>query len=440
MLFALIPLLLACHGGNKIDTADLPVVGDTVSFYGDRPQNLLVISVDTYRRDNLVRYGGEPGNTTFLDGLADDSFVLDSHTVGSNWTKGGVACAVNGMYSYQWGLIPRLADQDPGPPRPTLSSMLAVYGYDTMLVTSNGWLLDAGLDGGYAYTEQPDNNRATSIAEAGISALTQRQASSESPWMLHLHFIEPHAAYNPPDEYLDALDDLPPDPWGLADREEHYNLLNDWPDMSDEDRDLLKELLWARYKGDVHWIDDELSQIWNDLDDRGLLDNTLVLFWTDHGEQFFEHDKQTHVWGLHPEENAGIAFFWARNIVRGSWTEPTNHIDLAPTVLTALGLDLPSAWTGQPVGTADPDRPIIAESWSRAGPRMSVTVSDHKLIYDWDGDKSYYDIVADPTEMDNIYDAKDPNLISMWDDLMPVVDRWVELVGSSAGDPVNPGP
>lgn len=440
MILLLSSLLFACDDGHPVDTSTLPVVGELPGFYGDRPKNLIVISVDTYRRDMLARHGGDPANTPFMDQLAADGFVLDQHTTGSNWTKGGMACALNGMYSYEWGLIPRLAEQEPGPPRPTLSSMLAVYGYDTMLITSNGWLLDGGLDGGYTYTEQPDVNTATSIAESGVNAVETRVADSDQPWFLHMHFLEPHAAYNPPSEYLEGLEDLEEVPWNLADREQHYDLLPDWPDMTAEEQELLLAHLRVRYAGDLRWLDDEIREVWTELEVRGLLEDTLVVLWNDHGEQFWEHDKQTHVWGLYGEENDGFAIFWANNIVSEAWTEPTNHIDLAPTILSALGLTPAADWSGLPVGLADPDRPIIAESWSRAGPRMAVTVGDHKLIYTWTGEKELYDRATDPGELTNLYDASDPLVIELWTHLMPVVERWVELVGNSAGDPVNPGP
>lgn len=441
-VLALLPLLLACSDrGKTLDTADMNVIGDYPSFYGERPKNVLIISIDTYRRDLLQRYGGEPGVTDFMDNMAEHSLVLDNHTTCSNWTKGGVACAANGMYSYEWGLIPRLADQQAGPPRPTLSSMLAVYGYETMLVTSNGWLTDAGLDGGYLYTEQPDNNRAETVAEAGINVLTQHTASSDEPWLLQLHFLEPHAAYNPPSEYLDGIEDLPEIEWNLADREQHYDLLPDWPDMSEEDQENLRQHLWFRYKADVKYFDDELTKIWADLEVRGFLDDTLVVFWTDHGEQFFEHGRQTHVWGLYREENDGVAMMWANNIVPTAWDEPTNHIDIAPTVLSALDLPAPAAWSGQVVGQASPERAIFGESWSReGGPMMSVTMSDKKLIYNWDGDKELYDLVEDPQELENIYDAGDPLVAGMWTELMPVVDTWYDLVGNSAGEATSPGP
>lgn len=439
-MLLLMPLLLACDDGKPTDTSTLPVVGDLPGFYGERPKNVLIISVDTYRRDLLTRFGGEAGVTPFMDELAANGLSLDRHTTGSNWTKGGMAAALNGMYSYQWGLIPRLAEQDPGPPRSTLASMLATQGYETMLITSNGWLLDAGLDGGYSYTEQPDVNRATTIAEAGIAAVEQRIGDSDKPWLLHLHFIEPHAAYSPPSEYLADLEGLEEVPWNLADREQHYDLLPDWPEMTAEEQELLRQHLWIRYKGDVRWVDDELREVWADLEVRGLLDDTLVVLWNDHGEQFWEHDKQTHVWGLYKEENDGFAIFWANNIVPEAWSEPTNHIDIAPTVMTALGMGSPYDWTGQPVGTADPLRPIIAEAYSRAGPVVAVSVGDMKLIYNWSGEKELYDMAADPGEQVNLYDPKDSRVISMWEHLIPVVERWQVLVGSTAGDPVNPGP
>ena len=81
--------LFACTGGGgpwyrPPEFGDEPT--DTVpAFYGRVPKNVVMISMDTFRKDHLDRYGGE-GATPFLSALADAGVALDDHVQCSNWT------------------------------------------------------------------------------------------------------------------------------------------------------------------------------------------------------------------------------------------------------------------------------------------------------------------------------------------------------------------
>ena len=150
--------------------------------------------------------------------------------------------------------------------------------------------------------------------------------------------------------------------------------------------------------------------LFRSLDQLGFLDDTLVVFWVDHGEQFWEHGDQTHAYHLHNEENDTIAFFWSKNIVADSWEEPTSHIDIAPTILNLLGVDDTEGLTGLPVGQAPPDRTLDMVSAARLGIVQSVVKENWKLIYRWGtGERWLYDTDADPTEVNDLYAADEPH-------------------------------
>ena len=90
------------------------------------------------------------------------------------------------------------------------------------------------------------------------------------------------------------------------------------------------------------------------------LEDALVVVFSDHGEQFFEHGALEHNNSLHAQETQALAVFWADNLVPVAVSTPTAHPDLAPTSLEALGVAAGSEMTGQPAGTADPGRPIFS--------------------------------------------------------------------------------
>jgi arylsulfatase A-like enzyme len=254
-------------------------------------------------------------------------------------------------------------------------------------------------------------------------------------WFLHLHIKEPHAPYNPPDEYLDGLDALPEVPWDLADKDEHYGLLADWPTLAPEDQDLILQHLRVRYDGDLVYTDDLVESMWIELLAAGLLEDTLLVVWNDHGEGFFEHDTQGHAYKLYPEENAGVLFFWAFNIVQGEWNEPTSSIDLAPTLLGLQGIEVPSMVTGVALGEAAPDRPVFSSTVSRLVPRQAVRMGDRRLEYSWDGRAWLYDVLNDPAQTTDLFDAEPDVAAELWSALEPQVALAGPLVTEFASVP-----
>jgi hypothetical protein len=156
---------------------------------------------------------------------------------------------------------------------------------------------------------------------------------------------------------------------------------------------------------------------------------TLVVVWNDHGEAFWEHGFQTHAYNLSAEESDGILMFWSKNIVAGQWDEPTSAIDLAPTLLDLFGVPIPPEITGQPVGSAAPDRSIFAATIGRVGGVQSIIKSGIKLQYHWKGAAvRMWDRNADPFETEDLYNANNREALSLWELLLPEVERMAGLV------------
>jgi len=419
---------------------------DLIPFYADPPKNLLFISIDTYRRDYMDRYGaaGGAGLTTFMDNIARQSVALDDHTSCSAWTFPSMMCALNGTTNVDAAFMPKLSKEyrakAPGG-RWTLAKQLQEAGFYTAFVTTNSWLSENWLnDQGYTWQENPDVGNATEAYEYARDHLLANVDIDNERWFLHFHIKEPHAAYNPPEKYLDGLDDLPPyEGYDLSVKDEHYDIKGDWNSLEEDDQELLLAHLLVRYAGEMKYMDDQLADIWQDLSDQGMLDDTLVVFFTDHGEEFWEHGVQTHAYNLFREENDTIAFFWRKNVEPQAWKEPTTHIDIPPTVLKALGLSIPETVVGLPVGDAPADRPIFGEVVANWGVVQSVMVDGLKLQYRWsNGDKWLNDLKTDPTEQTNLYDADDPRVLELWELLQPKIDRMGPL--SPEFDEVDPGP
>lgn len=425
-------LLLACRAEPEIEL-DRPEPTDTFpSFYGEMPKNVLMVSIDTLRRDFLTRYGHDELLANYLEQLMAEGVVMENHHTCSNWTFPSVVCASTGQFALDSGYIPKMSDsyRENFPGTPTLASTLQDNGFYTALVTSNSWLsADYNTDYGFISSERPDSVSTANVFAVGRDRIEEAIAQGEEQWFLHVHIKEPHVAYNPPEQYLWGLEGLEEIPYDLTDFNEHYEMTGDWDEIPEEERELVLQHMLVRYSGEIRYMDDQLTNALADYEARGLLKDTLVVFWVDHGEQFWEHGQQTHAYSLHSEENNSIAFFWSPTIVAGSWEPPTDHTDIVPTVLALLGIESDVDYSGYALGTAPDDRALEAISVARNGPVQSVTHDNWRLIYTWiTGSFELYDLTTDPGEQINLYDPAHPKAAELWALLSPRVQQAIPLV------------
>ncbi len=402
---------------------ELEVVGEApMQFLGARPRNVLMISVDTFRRDHVGAFGSL-GLTPRIDQLVAEGVSLDEHMQCSSWTYPGTTCTLLGRSHIDNGFLPQLSGGGREPfadGTEFLATWLAAAGYDTSISSRNGWLSEEWNNvQGYG-TILPGGGSAEAQLDLALDHVSLLPEGT--PWFAHVHATEPHVPYNPPDEYLGALDGLEPILWNLAENSSHYAARDLWDEMDEATQELVLLHMKLRYEAEIRWLDDQIAEGLANFEVQGLLDDTLVVLWNDHGEQFWEHGNLTHAYNLHPEENDGFAVWWADNILPVRWAEPTHAVDVAPTVLSALGLEVPPIVAGYPAGQR-PDGPRFALVIARLGAVSSVVDGGQKLIFDWDeGRRHRYDTVTDPDELVDLW-GTDPAIDeALWATLRPQVE------------------
>ncbi len=414
-------LVLLSLGG----CGDSQVHGDVLRFRGEPPKNLLWLSIDTLRRDRLGSFGAEAALTPALDSLIRSGVLLREHRSCAGWTWPAVLCATRGIGPYELDHVATIA---PGrvaaPDGASLATTLRDAGFATALFSSNVWLSQTwGTAGGYEVAEVPSAWDADDLFRLGRNFLR----GERRPWFLHLHLREPHHPYNPTTPA--TLDGLGTIPYDLSANDTYEQIDADWPTLSINEQALIAAHLYASYDAELRELDALLAEGLAAYERAGLLDDTLVVIWSDHGEQFFEHGHLTHAWDLYSEENDALALFWAKNLLPGSWSAPTTHGDLAPTSLAALGMATPASMSGLPVGAAPAERIDHLFQVARRGPTSAVVQSGFKLIYRWDGGKNeLYDLGADPEERRSIYDPEDPRVVALWEALLPEIERIQPLI------------
>jgi len=411
-----------------------------LQFTGDPPENLLIVSLDTTRRDHIGRFVGT-GNTPNLDDVLAQGVVLENHRSCSSWTAPSMTCVTTGLTPYELDWWPWTSDgaiDGIDLDLPTLAGQLQnQVGYKTTLVTANS-VFDVGLnfDRGFEKVVHPSWQPANIVTDDALEEAYEL-TSQAVPWYLHVHYIDPHGAYCPPDEYVDQEDyvDMGEDICWYG-----YSMAYDYWFKPQEWKDTFKNDIFELYDAELEFWDAEFGRLWDELDAMGALDDTLVVFVTDHGEQIYERGNLGHGIALGSEENESTALFWAKNIVPQAWTGNTLHQDIAATLQDYFGVTPPNVSSGTIVGLAPVDRAIRGMIyWGPGSMRLSIVKEEQQLLYDWWGEKHYYDLTVDPTGLMDLYDSDNATVQDLWVDM----DVFIDEIGAkwpSVGAPVATGP
>jgi arylsulfatase A-like enzyme len=445
MITTLLWMLAACEspeiGDDPLpDDKTGPKVGvGAMQFYEQVPKNIIFMSIDTFRKDHIGAYGSTQGLTPFLDRIAREGVVFTDHQQCSNWSYASTTCTLAGRTNIERGHMPRLSGSEETRTKvpegtPFLATWLGQQGYASALISANDWLSPSwGNTQGFGAFAPPGGD-STTVGSKGREIIQQQLTETgRDRFFLHMHHMEPHASYDPPEEFTVTPADL--DPWllgNLRDRDMHYNWRNQWGSLDAETQELLDAHLRVLYEGEIRTIDDRLRRNWEMFEAEGYLNDTLVLIWNDHGEQFWEHGEQTHAFTLHGEENDGFLIAWSRNIVEGRHDGPTHAIDIVPSLLAMIDAPMPAEVTGEPFGLADDDRMRFSEAMARSGGVNMVTQNGLKLHYRWNGSVEFYDRNVDPGELNDLYDPTDPRVLALWGPLRQQAEAMAPLI---LGDP-----
>ena len=292
-----------------------------------KPLNIVLISLDTTRADHTSLLGYPLPTTTNLDRFARDALVFENARTVVPLTGPSHASVFTGLYPHRHGAFRngvRLQEN-----RVTLTEILRAHGYDTRAFIS-GWTLRGKLcgqnQGFLSYDDSlasrykvVNRERLAEDTVAAVKASLDRQPP-QSPFFLFVHLFDPHAPYRRHPGIYQFLElearALPPerrDPKVLA------------------------------YDNELAYMDLHLGALLELLRLKGLLDQTAVLIFADHGESLGEHDYWGHGRRVFEQTlrvpvvlRAPGWFPQGRRI-----PDPVSTLDLLPTLLSLAGIPLP---------------------------------------------------------------------------------------------------
>jgi arylsulfatase A-like enzyme len=273
-------------------------------------------------------------------------------------------------------------------------------------------------------------------------ALAWLSDTGDAPFFAYVHYMGPHGPYGPPEYLLEH-------PKPSVEVTDHPRPMGGaWPlgepaaKASDDDIELMRVL----YAADIRYVEHHIGRILDWLDKEGKLDETLVVFTSDHGEEFFEHNAWNHGSSAFTEQLRVPLIMMAQDLVPAGLrvAEPTRHVDIVPTVLDLLGIECPEDVQGRSLRPLIEGRglvpvPVYSEIYPLRPSDCSIyslVKNGHKLIRVTLGEETrtlLYDLASDPGERTDLTGAKSA-LVDSFDVEMVTWDRIAHMHTPDSGE------
>jgi len=270
------------------------------NFEVDRPSLLIFLTVDTLRVDRMGAFGGELGLTPNLDALAAESVVFTSTYAPASLTLPSMSAMMTGRYPLELG-IEHNESAIPGS-TPTLAGELKSRGWRTFAVVSNFVLRrQTGIDAGFDHYDDSLEDReavrnlpertASASTDAGLAMFDRCADGGDTRCLVWIHYQDPHGPYTPPEghraRYLPVEREASDGRVVLRQRmgSDGFGGIPNYQYL-DEQHEVA--FYRAGYDAEVGYVDQEIGRLLAGLEERGMLNDALIIFAADHGESLGE--------------------------------------------------------------------------------------------------------------------------------------------------------
>jgi arylsulfatase A-like enzyme len=368
--------------------------------------NVVLISIDTLRADHLGCYGDPRGTSPHIDRLASEGVLFENGFSPTAWTLPGHASMFSGLTPRRHGAtrVKTAIREDV----PLLAEILAQNGYATAAVVNAPFMqakfgFSRGFDT-FTYVAKLE------VAQHQQAVLNTVRRGGEKPFFYFFHYMSVHDPYAPEESFNRFVGtyELPIEVTG-------QRMLQLWRALDAGEKSLNADevrFLDDLYTGGVLSVDARVGEILDLLERLQLADDTVVIFTSDHGEEFMEHGSIVHTKTLYDEILRVPLILRGPGVPRGERVRSMAAlIDVVPTVLGLVdiasppgldGVDLAAYWNDD----TNPERLLeIETNWiNGARGKRGIRTPTRKLIVSLEtGTKEYYDLVNDPAETNNLY-------------------------------------
>ena len=344
--------------------------------------SVLILCLDTMRADALGSLGGGD-RTPFLDRLAAESVLFEQATAAAPWTLPSHVSLFTSRLPFDHGT--RFSMNRISPSRLMLAERFREAGYRTGGFTGDAYVDSKfGFDQGFDRYEDFHEDIVSGPVPIANAALRWIRQSRERPFFAFVHTYEPHSPFT---ETLFAES---------ADREGLPDIFDSPLVQKIHDGELVlseRQRRWVRdlYSGDVARADRIMGAMLEALRDDGILDRTILVVLSDHGEDLWDHDDRWspgHGHSLYQELLHVPLFVRAPGVAAGGTRihAPVSLLDVAPTLLDLCGLRTDERIHGRSLsetvrtGAEPAEVPVWAESVEYGPDRFALREGRWKVI------------------------------------------------------------
>ena len=405
-----------------------------------KPWNILLLTVDCWRADYLGEQGDDDSPTPFIDILASRSAVFQQAIACGGWTRPSLTAMFSSTQaSLYGGPLGKLSSQ-----RPMLPVLLQEHGYDTAGFTTNpqvgklfgfehgfNTFVDCEPDGTFAGPGWARINGAQKLLQKplthsvlnrlGVNSLPPEitvpanQLSElaadwmvqprKQPFFLWAHFMDAHWPYHnlrkpyTPSEAAQSWRDI-----NLM-----YRISGEHGRMYPGNEQVAR--LRQLYGEAISFVDQWIGYLIYHLQSSEVLDRTVVILTSDHGEEFYEHGRWGHYQMYDESLRVPLLVHIPERAKNTHVTQQVSLLDIAPTILSLANINIPAEMKGVDLkcyldDQSNPPQDAYAESIWSDNYRLAIRNERFKYIYDQKRapDCELYDLQEDPGEKRNIYD------------------------------------
>jgi arylsulfatase A-like enzyme/Tfp pilus assembly protein PilF len=327
--------------------------------------NVILITIDTLRADRLSSYGNPAPLTPNIDSLAGEGARFTNAASTVPFTLPAHSSIMTGTYPPYHGVRENVG-YTLDDTIPTLAEWLGERGYTTAafvsaFVLDSRWGIARGFDTYYDDFDLDEmKGNLASVQRDGretvANAIRWLDDGPSSPFLLWLHLFDPHDPYTPPEPFRSRFPNRP-------------------------------------YDAEVAYTDSLIGELRRALEERGLLDNSLLILTGDHGEGLGNHKEGFHGFFVYDSTvHVPLIIRLPEGRLGGQVVEEVvSHVDLLPTILDATGHAIPSGVqgssllplllsmeeTGERAVYTESLYPLLHYGWS---PLRSIRTREHKFI------------------------------------------------------------
>lgn len=313
--------------------------------------NVILVCIDTLRADHLGAYGYGRPTSPRMDQFAREGWLFETAIAPSSYTRETIASLFLAQYpsrtahSSGWSAAPPAgASVVPG--------WFRESGYHTALFSNTPMLENLTFYEQFATAECLMSGFGVSGKDRALSdrALEYVAGLDEQPFFLYLHYLDPHGPYDPALPYLQRMGGPRVDnPLAL-----YESVRGELPDRLAEGfgpEDPRFQDLVDRYDAEIAVVDEAFGALLDGLEAAGLAENTIIVLFADHGEEFLEHGFVEHAWRVYRESvHVPLIMRYPAALEARRVEGLVSLVDVGPTVARLAGLsEIPEQLDGVPL-------------------------------------------------------------------------------------------